>query len=325
MFRRFFLIAAWMQLAAASLWAQQLDRYAADWSDTSSWFTAHLSDDSDRVDVFYVVSVEVLAASDSGWRSLLTPQDKSFMAEEMRYVDKTIFAGDTLSGEVFNFYAPYYHQFTFSSLHLPADSLDSLRRVVCAEVGEAFRYYMDHWNHGRRFILMGFSEGAMFMTDLVAGLSSEEYDRFVAAYLLGYRLSADDLARPRVRAARGAADKGVCISFNSVFDTAAAWPLVNSGAAACINPVGWRTDGSWAVFDYAGDTMAVRVVAKANGEKMLKVAAVDHRPFHQWMAANPYFGEVGVSNDCLHHWDILFYNKVLRENVRLRSQIRYRR
>lgn len=286
------------------------------WADTAAWYTSHLADDTARVDVFYVVSTEVLAAADGGWRSTLTPTDRAYMKAEMAYIDQTIFAGDSLEGDSFNFYAPYYHQFVFASLHLPADSVDSLRRVVCAEVVEAFRYYLDHWNRGRRFILMGFSQGAMYLTDLLASLTPEEYSRFVAAYLMGYRLSADDLSRPRIRAAQGPRDVGVCVSFNSVFDTAAVWPLVSEGAATCINPFNWRTDETVAVDLFDGAPIMVHV------DKLHNVLVVDANPksFHEWMVANPYLGEVGVSSDCLHHWDILFYNAALRQNVRVRSQ-----
>lgn len=317
--RRMEWMVAVLLLASASVQAQQ-GRYVSDWSDTAAWFTAHVSDDTGRVDVFYLVSTEVLAAADGGWRSALVPQDRAYMEAEMQYIDKAIFAADSLDGDQFNFYAPFYHQFTFASLQLPADSFDLLCRMVAAEVGEAFRYYMNHWNRGRRFVLMGFSQGAMFLTDLLESLSLEEYDRLVAAYLMGYRLTAEELSRPRVKAAREASETGVCISFNSVFDTAAAWPLVGAGATACINPVSWRVDDSQAAFVYAGDTLSVRVAAKANGDKMLLVDAADRAPFYQWMAANPYFGEAGASKDCLHHWDILFYNKYLRENVKLRSR-----
>ena len=52
---------------------------------------------------------------------------------------------------------------------------------------------MKNQNNGHRFILAGFSQGAMLTIDLLKHMTDEQFSRMVANYMLGYRLSEKDL------------------------------------------------------------------------------------------------------------------------------------
>jgi len=62
-------------------------------------------------------------------------------------------------------YAPFYHQATFGS-YLDAN-LQKYLEVAYADVANAFRYYLAHLNHGRKFVLFGHSQGAHMLRRLI--------------------------------------------------------------------------------------------------------------------------------------------------------------
>ena len=282
------------------------------WADDSSWYRNAADND---VDVFYIVSTNVLSATDDSGSEVfcanLSDDDRTVMEQEISFVDGTIF------GDGFNFFSPYYHQFTMDAIKLPEAEFKTVFADVAKEVCDAFDYYMAHWNGGRRFILAGFSQGAMLTLEVLKHMTDEQFGRMVAAYTLGYRLSEEDLASPHINAAQGASDTQVVVSFNSVLCEDGIWPFVSSGAAACINPVNWCTDTTRADFTYteADTTMTLSVSIDACDNVLVVNGGEDF--FRDWMD-NSFFSTTSVSHDCLHHWDILFYDRFIHDNALLR-------
>jgi len=83
-------------------------------------------------------------------------------------------------------YAPLYRQVSLSIGAAPADGggadggsvgVTGDGMLAYGDVKAAFQYYMDHWNGGRKFVLMGHSQGTAMLTELV----SEEFDGTDAA------------------------------------------------------------------------------------------------------------------------------------------------
>ena len=284
------------------------------WAADSLWLRAQPVGGDTAVDVFYLVSTEVMTAhtpsGEKAYTAQLTPADRSAIGEEMDYMART------LAGSDLNFFSPYYHQFTFEALGLPGERFDSVYRQVSAEVCEAFDYYMAHQNGGRRFVLAGFSQGALLTLDVLRHLTDEEQSRLVAAYVMGYRLSATDLSHPHIRAASDASTPGVTIAFNSVLDGSTPWLAVTAGSAACINPVNWHTDAEPATFRFEGREHTVRVDTLRH---VLVVQTADVGPYLAWND-NPAARSAGVPADCLHHWDILFYTAFLHDNIHERAR-----
>lgn len=295
---------------------QEIRPQESAWDSPSMWYQSGTPYDTDKIDVFYLVSTEVLSATDSlgneTWQSQLIPSDRSSITGEMDWI------GENMFREEFNIVSPYYHQFTFDAIIKPShDQFDSIYKQVADEVCEAFDYYMAHNNNGRRFILAGFSQGAMLTLDLLRHMTDEQYERMIACYTLGYRLTETDLLHPHIKAAQGEKDNGVVISFNSTQTKDAIWPFVSEGAATCINPINWRTDASPAQFTFEETTNMVHVDETSH---VLIVSSDKPSYFDGFYDAAPIFLQAGVSRKNLHHWDLLFYTSPIHDNALVRAQ-----
>ena len=285
------------------------DYFSAD----SAWYKAKDTISSDKIDLLYLVSTDVVSATDASgnkvYRAQLTTDDRRAIGAELAYVEANIGQGD------FNYIAPYYHQFTFESINLPSDRFKSEYEVVVKEVCEAFDHYMKNMNQGRKFAIVGFSQGAMLTLDLLRHMTAEQYGRMVAAYAMGYRISADDLKCGNIVPASDETTPGVTVSYNSVLDTAAVWPFVAGGAVAAINPVNWKTDSTAATFTYDGCQNTVRLDPST---RLLVVETAKADEYRRWNS-NPVYQSANVSPDCLHHWDLLFYTTYIHDNILKRA------
>lgn len=286
------------------------------WDNPSLWYQSKGASSSDKIDVIYFVSTDVLSAHDlSGnvsWQSQLIPSDIEAMREEIEDVEKNMFYNN------FNFSAPYYHQFTFDAIwQLDKQNFNAIYNNVAKEACEAFDYYMSHINKGRPFVLAGYSQGAMLTVDILKHMTDEQYSRMIACYTIGYRLSAEDLSHPHIKAAEGETDKGVVVSYNSVQTKDAIWPFLTEGAATCINPVNWRTDATPASFSYDGTSNEVYVDMQSN---VLIVKTDKPQYFYEYYENATFYDDAGVSHDNLHHWDRLFYSHMIHDNALKRAE-----
>lgn len=311
----------------------------SDWSNPESWYQPANKFDKDKIDVLYIVSTEVINATDSEgnicWQSQLTDADLDAINGEIAWVEKNMFNDD------FNVISPLYHQLTFDALtQLPRNAiqqqeeelnlfggqqeiltsgtnLEDVYHNVVEEVCDAFDFYMEHQNGGRPFIIAGFSQGAMLALDLLVHMSDEQYERMIACYALGYRLSKEDLGVPHIKAATGEGDSGVVISFNSTQTVDAIWPLVGADAATCMNPLNWKTDSTPATFEFNGTTNTVHIDPETN---VLIVDTDDPEYYYSFYEIAPFFLNAGVDKNNLHHWDLLFYASQIHDNALLRAK-----
>ena len=271
-------------------------------------------------DYLYFISTEVASSTDGNGnkslRAALTPQERVYIDAEMKYAEKN------LCGENFRFISPYYHQYTFEAFsgRTKEDTLKFLavKEEVTKEAIEAFRYYMKHLNNGRQFVLAGFSQGAQLSIEIVKAMREEELSKMAAAYIIGYRLTAEDLSHPNIKAAEDETSRGVCISFNSALSEKGIWEMTSGGAATCINPLNWHRDTTAAILEYNGLKGKVRVDTKNN----VLMVEIDKSPFHKWMEEHPLFGKAGMDKECLHHWDLLFYTESLKKNAAKRAYVK---
>lgn len=295
-------------LAALAL-AACSQRPAGSWADASKWY--HSGDGMCGADVFYVLSTNSLSSPDADGQDTYVA---ALTETELDAMDHECFFVKSFFGDEFRFFSPYYHQTTMSSITLPEEELRPLSEAASQEVCDAFDFYFEHLSEERPFILAGFSQGGQHVLALLKHMSEEQYSRCVAAYVMGYRVSEEDLASPHVRAAAGATDIGVTVSFNSVVATSDIWPYVTDGAATCINPVNWRTDSTPAPWVYKGDDMVVHVDEQAH---VLVVDDVD--PADYYRPALAPLTEPGN----LHIGDLLFYGAALGANASERLQAYY--
>lgn len=267
------------------------------------------------VDIYYLVSTDIVSAINADstvtYRATLTPEDSVAIKAEMDYVHANMFK------EPFNFVSPFYHQFTFDAISLPKEQYDSVYNEVVKEACELFDNYIRTENNGRHFILAGFSQGAMLVQEILKHMDRKTFKRMDAAYALGYKVTEEDLKHPNIRPARNASGKHALISFNTVLSEEGIWPLVAEGTVECINPVNWKTDSTPASFMFNDKEVTISIDPKNH----VLMAKTDPAPFHEWMQ-NPVFKGAGVHEDCLHHWDLLFYGEHIYRNACLRSNIK---
>ncbi len=155
-----------------------------------------------------------------------------------------------------NYYAPYYQQISLESW-IDGDSVVSERfPYAMRDIQTAFDYFIENENSGRPFILAGYSQGGKGVVELLKTLPEELVERMVAAYVIGYRVTAEDISvSENIKLATSSNDTGVVICYNSV-ESAEDAAAVLSPSIACINPVNWHTDTTVAALN---DTVTVAV------------------------------------------------------------------
>lgn len=276
---------------------------APDYADSTQWFVVDRGAD---VDIFYITSTETDDYTRDGvvqhFADVTLDSIRDMLLGEMVGVDKLL-AGDL------NFYSPYYRQCTMETF--TADSLVAERMpLAMGDVCRAFDYYMDNLNGGRHFILAGFSQGAIGVVELLRQYMSEEaYSRMVAAYVIGWKVTDEDLRAPSsaIIAAMDSTDLGVTVCFNSVRSPECAIPMLSDGNRVAINPLNWRTDGEPATTVYRGDTLTVTL------DTASLLLCVDGYTRDDYMLPL-----VGVDGN-YHCLDITIYADALRRNMALRS------
>ena len=205
-----------------------------DYSDTTYWYSC--GDTTKAADVFYVyptVSAISFADNDSSWFADITLPEVREEANGNQRFNKMLY------GE-YNFFAPYYRQMIFEAYQQPAPVLDSLAQIAAKDVNDAFQYYMANYNHGRPFFLMGHSQGSQMLIELLKhGMTEEQRKLMVAAYCIGYHVSAEELAAypEALKPATDSTMQGLVV-FNSVTDTTA-FGRVSRGDVVGINPTTW--------------------------------------------------------------------------------------
>ncbi len=146
-----------------------------------------------------------------------------------------------------NLFAPYYRQVSFTVLDPEQDMmLNRYFRIGADDIHRAFDYYLNFLNQGRPFILAAHSQGSVVMLDLLRSRfkDSKLQQQLVAAYIIGYSVTAEDLKKyPWIKPAQKADDTGVVISWNTQAPGATGSPVLRP-SAICINPLTWTTDGT---------------------------------------------------------------------------------
>lgn len=234
---------------------------APDYSDAGMWHI-ECNDKGDGADVFYIPSTWEFDWTTTDGR-ICHYADPSISKHhddveiEMKGVADYMADGN-------NFYSPHYRHITLDSWATLNEDTISRRYndVSFVDVRNTFDHYMNNDNNGRPFILAGFSQGGKSVVELLKILTPQQRDRLVAAYVLGYKVTPDDVKVAQwIKPAQGADDTGVTICYNSVSDVKYVKPVVSAPNVMCINPVNWRTDVTPAILN---DTITVTLSAEYN-------------------------------------------------------------
>jgi hypothetical protein len=210
---------------------------ATDYSVPAHWLSLPAAIDKE-VDVFYLYP--------TAWSSSNpNPQICAINEPSMLVQAPAAFARQATAFEtVGNIYAPYYRQDNSSSI----DRWNTIAGIPTLDATAAFDYYIRHYNNDRPFILLGHSQGATVMTNLLSGYLRDHpfvHRRMIAAYVIGSPITTAYLAdNPHLRFAEGPDDTGVIISYNTEAPDVnpANNPVLYGMVGLVINPITWTRD-----------------------------------------------------------------------------------
>lgn len=153
-------------------------------------------------------------------------------------------------------YAPHYRQASLRALDHSRPAVD----LAYSDVARAFRYYIDHENRGRPFIIASHSQGSAHAVRLLQAeiLGTPLQKRLVAAYVVG-AYAPSDFASVGLPVCDGPRQTGCILSWNTsqtgrngarqlIRDKVYWWrgAQKDSGQppAICVNPLTWRREGA---------------------------------------------------------------------------------
>ncbi|MFI3265768.1 MAG: DUF3089 domain-containing protein [Rikenellaceae bacterium] len=277
---------------------------APDYTSSECWYTNVEGEPSQAVDVFYILPTCVFDWTDSDG---VTYHYGDVYNEEQRAAQLYSYElAEEIFGTEANFYSPYYRQITLNVWMDGEDAVDELFPAAMADVEAAFDNFIETKNSDRPFIIAGFSQGGKAVVELTKSLTAEERARLVAAYVIGYKVTEDDLLSGNIVAATCVDDTGVTICYSSVATVDAINPLI-SDSKICINPVNWATDGTVASLN---ESVTVTVDTEYH---VLIVDGLDSEALYYPDLADLF----SIGN--YHLQELELYKESLRENVAVRA------
>ena len=273
---------------------------APDYGDASQWY---IHDQNGVADIFYVISTETgdhMEGTDScHFANTKHPHQRAQMLMEMAAVD-SFYTGKL------NYYSPYYRQVSMHALTDPKRFPARMAKAI-EDVKVSWQYYLEHFNQGHSFILAGYSQGAAAVLAIMKEMPDSIARRMVASYVIGYKVTAGDLDDiQNLRPARGAADIGVTVCFNSVASPEGELAAVSGGNLLCINPANWRTDTVSTSFIYnmppVRDTLTVACDPEHH---LLMVKGLDKQEI---------LPVIGIPGN-YHNYELRFYHPFIRQNM----------
>jgi pimeloyl-ACP methyl ester carboxylesterase len=225
-----------------------------------------------------------------------------------------------------NMFAPYYRQDNNSAI----DREQVIDGTPTTDGIAAFDYYIRHFNNGRPFILVGHSQGANILTNLLARYMNNHrdvYQRMIAAYIIGYSVTDTYLvSHPYLKFAGGPDDTGVIVSYNTQAPDVAPGsnPVLYAGVGRVINPISWTTEeteastaqglGSFMPDPKSGQFVQTPQLADAKINKTQGVL-IANTPNEDLM----YDLSGSLGKGVYHSFDIQFYYFNLRANAANRA------
>ncbi len=282
------------------------------------------------VDVFYVYPTIYTEES---------PSNMDIASPELReYAKGLTIAQAGVYSESANLFVPFYRQ----QSAVVQDELtenngtnmfsDPTFQLGANDVEAAFDYYLEHLNPDRPFILGSHSQGTMTLINLMRKrfMDKKLQERLVAAYLIGYSVTEDDLKTyPWMKRAQSSDDTGVIITYNTEESGSTGSPVYIEGAIA-INPLNWENDDTPA---YKSDHLGAVFYDDLKGELIEEIpffadATVDTQK-GVLMIQNmeePQSTEIDLEHlgrypeGVYHQYDYAFWFNNLKENVKTRIQ-----
>ncbi len=223
---------------------------ATDYSKAENWYK--ISDITKDVDTFFIYPTEYIGLNEGD------PDYATLDNEEMVQGVAVVYMSQaSVYEDATNIFVPYYHQASIRYAKEVFEKEGNIDAIVTGipyeDITGALDYYFANYNGGRPFILASHSQGSAIAKLVLKKYFKEHpeyYKRMVAAYVIGYAVTRDDLAdSPHLKFASGEKDTGVIISWNTEgkknveqnVKTAVLKPN-----AISINPLNWKLDATYA-------------------------------------------------------------------------------
>lgn len=222
--------------------------FASDYSKKENWVICERDAKNTSYDLFYIYPTLVSSKKYPymDWKQeKIAAKAKGFVHAQT----KGIFKNDA------RVFAPFVRQLEYGramQILKKEGSCPSLFspgfRKGMEDTKKAFLHYLEHYNKGRPFILLGHSQGAMNLLYLLHSTPQITKKRgFAAAYLPGIlvteKMFVSLFPDKRLSPAKGEMDTGCVIFWNSM-NQEGFHPLFAGKDALCINPLNWKTDST---------------------------------------------------------------------------------
>ncbi len=204
-----------------------------DYSQTNNWIFYEQNPEKDY-DVFFVHPTTYLGIS-NGLNASIDNKDANKLAESLSTRMTGAFS-DTC-----NVYAPRYKQASITILALPHNLRTRFLDNAGSDVEAAFKYYLEHINNGRPYIIAGHSQGSNIIKNLLTtNPDLIDKDKLIAVYAVGYTITQEDIDKIGVPLGTTATQVPSILTWNTIGKNGDS-PTINENAL-CVNPLDW-TDG----------------------------------------------------------------------------------
>lgn len=237
---------------------------APDYSKAESWLPLpdFYSTEKQPVDVFWVYPT--ILSDDSTY--LMDTKDPALRAE----ANWTLVSQASVFDGLANVYAPYYRQNNVKINPIMLTDARPIFNLGQNDLIRAFEYFLEHFNKGERpVILAAHSQGSVRTLELAkAGEllcgDAESIKNIIAAYIIGYSITPEDLkANPLIKISQKADETSCFITYNSISDEPGKekqGPTIREGSFV-VNPLSWKTD---TVFAPASENLGAVFYHKEN-------------------------------------------------------------
>lgn len=293
----------------------------SDYSIKANWLS--LPDRTKPYDTFYIYPSAYEDYSE-GAPTIGTVDDKGMHAGAQAFYEEQATAYETST----NVFAPYYRQMNFAAvMKATAEERNKvLSGTPLQDLYASLDYYFENYNEGRPFILAGHSQGSQMLTYILSeymGKHPEYLKRMIAAYVIGYSITGDFLAKNKhLKFAEKADDTGVIISWNTEGPgNKDKKNFVVVDGAISINPLNWKRDDTYAP---ASENLGARIMNQTTKKYEIIPEAADAQVDTErgvvvttTKVIDPIDDSLGMGfgPDSFHHADYSLYYNNIEANV----------
>lgn len=320
------IITLWMSFTLAACGSDSLNSaaIATDYSQAAHWLSIPAV--VNKVDIFYFYPT-AWTSTDPDNPHICAIDEPTMLTQAPEAFARQATAFETIG----NIYAPFYRQDNGSSI----DRLNVIAGIPTLDAIAAFDYYIKHFNNNRPYILVGHSQGATVLSNLLSEYMKDHpdvYSRMVAAYVIGNPITDAYLAaHPHLKFAEGPDDTGVIISYNTQADyfftqdpPVPPNPVLYGMVGRVINPINWKTDETYAAkTESLGSFMPNHsLIFQTMPQYADAQIDIDHGVLVCSTAEEPFISDLGTlagfPKGVYHSFDIPLYYYDLRANAQNR-------